>query len=107
LADNTVDIEDPVVVASAKRLGVHPAMVCLKWAFQRGQGTIPFSTKRRNLLSNLEAVVDDPLTDEEMTALAGIDRGCRLIKGQVFLWKEGQEWTGRSHPHRKNSSEEF
>ncbi len=21
-----------------------------------------------------------------------IDRNCRLIKGQVFLWKDGQTW---------------
>ena len=27
-----------------------------------------------------------------MAAIAGIDRGCRLIKGQVFLWREGQAW---------------
>ena len=25
-------------------------------------------------------------------AIAAIDRGCRLIKGQVFLWKPGQHW---------------
>jgi len=24
--------------------------------------------------------------------IAGIDRGCRLVKGQVFLWKDGQTW---------------
>ena len=28
-----------------------------------------------------------------MRELAGIDRGCRLIKGQVFLWKDSQCWT--------------
>ena len=27
-----------------------------------------------------------------MRAIAGIDRKCRLIKGQVFLWKDGQSW---------------
>ena len=41
--DDTVDIEDPVIVAIAKRLGVHPAVVCVKWAVQRGQVPIPFS----------------------------------------------------------------
>jgi alcohol dehydrogenase (NADP+) len=24
--------------------------------------------------------------------MAGIDRNCRFIKGQVFLWKAGQSW---------------
>jgi len=41
---------------------------------------------------NLECVLADPLTDEEMQAIAGLDRNCRLIKGQVFLWKDGQTW---------------
>jgi diketogulonate reductase-like aldo/keto reductase len=90
--DDSVDIEDPVIVAAAVRLGVHPAVVCLKWAVHRGQVPIPFSTKTRNLAANLAGVVGDPLTDAEMAAIAGIDRNCRLIKGHVFLWKAGQTW---------------
>ncbi len=27
-----------------------------------------------------------------MREISAIDRNCRLIKGQVFLWKEGQSW---------------
>lgn len=90
--DDTVDIEDPVIVKIAQRLGVHPAVVCVKWAVQRGQTPIPFSVKRRNYLANLQCTVSEPLTDEDMRAIAGIDKGCRLIKGQVFLWKDGQSW---------------
>ena len=89
---DTVDIEDPVIVKIAERLNVHPAVVCIKWAVQRGQIPIPFSVNRRNYLSNLRAVVTDPLTGEEMQAIARIDRNCRLIKGDVFLWKENQTW---------------
>ena len=89
---DTVDIEDPVIVRIAARLGVHPAVVCVKWAVQRGQTPIPFSTKRANYLANLQCTVSAPLTDEEMRAIAGIDKKCRLIKGQVFLWKDGQTW---------------
>jgi len=33
--EDTVDIEDPVVVRIAKDHGVHPAVVCVKWAVQR------------------------------------------------------------------------
>ena len=40
---DSVDIEDPVILAAAKRLGVHPAVICVKWAAQRGQIPIPFS----------------------------------------------------------------
>lgn len=91
-ADDTVDIEDPVIVKIAQRLNVHPAVVCIKWAVQRGQVPIPFSVYREQYISNLRAAVTDPLTDEEMQAIAGIDKNCRLIKGQVFLWKDNQTW---------------
>ena len=71
---------------------MHPAVVCLLWAVQRGQVPIPFSTKRGQYLATLRAVASDPLTDAEMEAIAGIDKNSRLIKGQVFLWKDGQTW---------------
>jgi alcohol dehydrogenase (NADP+) len=90
--EDTVDIEDPVIVRIAERLGVHPAVVCIKWAVQRGQTPIPQSANPRNYVANLECVVSEPLTAEDMRAIAAIDRGCRLIKGQVFLWKENQSW---------------
>lgn len=90
--DDTVDIEDPVIVLIAKRLNVHPAVVCVKWAVQRGQIPIPFSVYRNEYLGNLRCTVTEPLTDREMRAIAGSDRNCRLIKGQVFLWKENQTW---------------
>jgi len=91
--EDTVDVEDPVILRIAERLGIAPPVVCVKWAEQRGQVPIPFSVKRRNYLANLRSVTTEPLTDEEMAAIAGIDRNCRLVKGQVFLWKEGKDWT--------------
>jgi diketogulonate reductase-like aldo/keto reductase len=91
-SDDTVDIEDPVIVRIAERLGVHPAVVCIKWAVQRGQVPIPFSIYREQYLANLRAAVTAPLTDDDMRAIAGIDKNCRLIKGQVFLWKDNQTW---------------
>jgi diketogulonate reductase-like aldo/keto reductase len=87
-----VDIEDPVIVRIAQRLNVHPAVVCVKWAVQRGQIPIPFSTTPRNYLANLQATVSPPLSAQDMTDIAAIDKGCRLIKGQVFLWKPDQSW---------------
>lgn len=90
--EDTADMEDPVIVRIAQRLNVHLAIVCIKWAAQRGQIPIPFSVKRDQYLNNLQAVVTDPLTDEEMKDIEGIDKNCRLIKGQVFLWREGQSW---------------
>ena len=89
---DTSPMEDPVIVAIAKRHGVHPAAVCIKWAVQRGQTPIPFSVNPLNYAANLRAAAEDPLTDDEIQAITGIDRNCRLIKGQVFLWKDGQTW---------------
>jgi len=90
--EDTVDIEDPVIIKIAKRLNVHPAVVCVKWAVQRGQVPIPFSVHPKEYLSNLNAAIVDPLTDEEMQELAGIDKNDRLIKGQVFLWESAKDW---------------
>jgi diketogulonate reductase-like aldo/keto reductase len=90
--NDSVDIQDPVIVGIARRLNVHPAVVCVKWAVQRGQIPIPFSVKRDQYLSTLRGLVQDPLTNEEMAAIGSIDRNCRLIKGQVFLWRESQNW---------------
>ena len=89
---DTVDIEDSAIVKIAERLNVHPAVVCIKWAVQRGQVPIPFSVNRPKYLSNLQAVTQDPLTDDEMDAISKIDKNCRLIKGQVFLWESAKDW---------------
>ncbi len=89
---DTVDIQDPVIVAIAQRLNIHPAVVCVKWAVQRGQVPIPFSVYRHEYLSNLQCTVSAPLTDAEMKAVEGIDKNCRLIKGQVFLWPGARSW---------------
>lgn len=90
--EDIVDMDEPVVRAIAAAHGVHPAAVCLKWAVQRGQTPIPFTTKRANALSNLKAVTEDPLTPAELDAMASVERNCRLIKGQVFLWPGADTW---------------
>ncbi|MFW5980997.1 MAG: aldo/keto reductase [bacterium] len=90
--NDTVDIEDPVIVKIAEDHDIHPAVVCVKWAVQRGQVPLPFSTNRDNYLNNLRASVEDPLTKEEMKKIANLNKKCRLIKGQVFLWEEAEDW---------------
>ncbi len=91
-AQDTSPVEDPVIQRIAAKHGVHPAIICIQWAVQRGQIPIPFSVKVPQFLSNLRCTFTDPLTAEEMQEIAGLDRNCRLIKGQVFLWKENQTW---------------
>ena len=43
-------------------------------------------------MSNLRCSFEDPLTQEELDVLKTIDKNCRLIKGQVFLWEGAGDW---------------
>jgi diketogulonate reductase-like aldo/keto reductase len=90
--DDSVDLEDPVIMAIAEKTGLSPASLCIKWAVQRGQIPIPFSVKREQYVASLEATTAPSLSDADMTAIASIDRNCRLIKGQVFMWPEAKSW---------------
>lgn len=90
--EDIADTQMPAVLAAAEAHGVHPAVICLKWAVQRGQVPIPFSVKKEQYISNLKCASEDPLTEEEMKAIAAEDKNCRLIKGQVFLWEGAKGW---------------
>lgn len=90
--DDLVDVEQPVVREIAAAHDCHPVAVCLKWAVQRGQIPIPFATKEAQYQANLQAVVTDPLTRDELNAMASVERNNRLVKGQVFLWETAQSW---------------
>lgn len=91
-SNDSVDLEDPVIIEIAKSHNVHPAIICLKWAHSNSIIPIPLSTKKRNIKSNLESVCFDDLTKEELERLNKLDRNCRLVKGQVFLWKSAKDW---------------
>jgi alcohol dehydrogenase (NADP+) len=99
--EDLADTEQPEVAAIARAHGIHPALVCIKWAVQRGQIPIPFSVHEKNYLSNLRAVTEDPLTSAEMASLARVDKNCRLIKGQVFLWEGARSWEDLWDPDGK------
>ncbi len=91
-ADDVVDMQMPEVVQVAKAHGVHPAVICLKWAYARGHVPIPFSIHENEYVSNLCAAVEDPLTPEELDLINKADKNCRFIKGQVFLWPGAKGW---------------
>lgn len=91
-AEDISDMQLPEIVSAAEAHGVHPAVICLKWAVQRGQIPIPFSVREPQYIQNLKCITEDPLTEEEMKAIEKADRNCRLIKGQVFLWKGAESW---------------
>ena len=90
--DDVVDTQIPEIVEIAKAHNVHPAIICLKWAVQRGQIPIPFSVYENEYVSNLRCTIEAPLTDEEMAIIESVDKNCRLIKGQVFLWEDAKGW---------------
>lgn len=86
------DMELPEIQEAAKAHGVHPAIICLKWAVQNGQIPIPFSVKPEQYVANLRCIAEDPLTEEEMEKIRRADKNCRLVKGQVFLWPGARGW---------------
>jgi alcohol dehydrogenase (NADP+) len=90
--EDVTDTELPEVVSLAEAHGVHPVLVCLKWAVGRGSIPIPFSAHEKNYQANLRAVIEDPLSLGEMEQLKKAERGCRLVKGQVFLWPGAKSW---------------
>lgn len=91
-AEDIADTQMPEILQIAQAHSIHPALVCLKWAAQRGQVPIPFSVKEPQYVSNLQCITEDPLTAEEMECIRKADRNCRLIKGQVFLWPGAKGW---------------
>ena len=88
--EDVADMQTPEMQEIAKAHGVHPALIALKWAHQRGEISIPFSV--HNYVSNLKCVTEDPLTDEEMAKIGTLEKGNRLVKGQVFLWEGAKDW---------------
>ena len=91
-AEDIADIEMETIRKIAEVHKVHPAVICLKWAVQRGMIPIPFSVKEPQYIANLRCATEDPLTEEEMEQIRKSDRNCRLIKGQVFLWSGASDW---------------
>jgi diketogulonate reductase-like aldo/keto reductase len=90
--EDVADIQLPEMKAIAEAHGIHPAVVALKWAVQRGQIPIPFSVHEMEYVSNLRCTTEDPLTADEMATIATLERNNRLVKGQVFLWEGAKDW---------------
>ncbi|MCL2342352.1 MAG: aldo/keto reductase [Firmicutes bacterium] len=91
-AEDTCELTDPKIMEIAEVHGAHPALICLKWGVQSGHAVIPFSVKRQQYIANLRCAAEDPLTAAEMAVMDSLDKNCRLIKGQVFLWPGAESW---------------
>lgn len=92
VAEDIADMQVPEFKAIAEAHGVHPAIICLKWAVQRGQIPIPFSVHEMEYVSNIESTMGWKLSDEEMATIATLEKNNRLVKGQVFLWPGATDW---------------
>ncbi len=90
--EDVADLQTPVMKEIAAAHGVHPVLIAIKWAVQKGHTPIPFSIKEKNLYTNLKCVTEDPLTDEEMKRIETLECNNRLVKGQVFLWPGADDW---------------
>ena len=81
-ADESV-MDEPAVKAAATRTGKTPAQVLLRWGVQRGTAVVPKTGRAGRLAENL-AVFDFALTDDEMAAIAGLNRNRRFNDPGVF-----------------------
>ncbi|MES2264455.1 MAG: 2,5-didehydrogluconate reductase DkgB [Pseudomonadota bacterium] len=70
-------LDDPVIGRIAERHQATAAQVALAWSLRQGYAVIPSSTRRANLDSNLAArrIV---LTDDDMAAIAALERNGRI-----------------------------
>ncbi|MFE7547568.1 aldo/keto reductase [Streptomyces gardneri] len=69
-------LDDHVIGELAARYGKSSAQVVLRWHLQLGTVVIPKSVTPARIRENFE-VFDFALTDEEMSAVASLDRGLR------------------------------
>ena len=73
---HTSALEDPTITRIAEAHGKSPAQVMLRWGLQQGRSVIPKSTKPQRIAENLD-VFDFELTDDELTAIDGLETGKR------------------------------
>ncbi|MCX5395071.1 aldo/keto reductase [Streptomyces sp. NBC_00094] len=69
-------LDDPAITSIAAAHGKSPAQVVIRWHLQLGNVVIPKSVTPARIRANVD-VFDFVLTDEEMAAIAGLDRGLR------------------------------
>lgn len=70
-------LEQPAVLAAAKRLGKTPGQVVLRWGVQRGTAIVPKTSRVERLAENL-AIFDFELSAEEMATISALDRNRRF-----------------------------
>ena len=90
-ADEPLLLEDPTINEIADRHDATPGQVLIRWALQRGTITIPKSVTPSHIEENL-AAAELSLTEDDMAAIADLDRGRRYVRGE-FWAMEGSPYT--------------
>ena len=70
-------LENPVIVSIAKKHGVSPAQVILRWHLDLGNVIIPKSVNRDRMVSNLD-LFNINLDDEDTSQIGRLDAGQRV-----------------------------
>ncbi len=89
--DEPVLLEDPIIHDIADHHSASPAQVLIAWALQRGTAVIPKSVNPQRLQQNL-AAADLTLSEDDMQAIAELDRHRRYVDGG-FWAQPGSDYT--------------
>ena len=90
-ADEPLLLEDPTINEIADRHDATPGQVLISWALHRDTVVIPKSVTPSHIDENL-AAADLSLTDDDMDAIAELNRGRRYVRGEVWAL-EGSPYT--------------
>ena len=86
--DEPILLADPTIAEIAQQQGGTSAQVLLSWAIHRGTAVIPKSVNPERLQQNL-AAADGALSDQNMVAIAQLDRHRRYIGGSFWVVEGG------------------
>ncbi|HEY9887647.1 MAG TPA: aldo/keto reductase [Candidatus Obscuribacterales bacterium] len=81
-------LADPDIGAIAQKHDATPAQILLSWAIHRGTAVIPKSVNPERLAQNL-AAAEIALTEEDMAAIASLDRHRRYVDGSIWVVPNG------------------
>ena len=78
-------VEEKIITDIAQAHKKSVTQILLRWAIQRGTMAIPKSVTPANIKNNME-IFDFELSEKEMIAIAGLDRGYRFVDPYEW-WK--------------------
>lgn len=70
-------LDDPVIVAIARRLGRTPAQVVIRWHLQLGNAVLAKSVTPQRISENID-VLDFALSEEDLAAIAQLEAATRV-----------------------------